>query len=110
MGSSGLPAAPGTLAVTYDGGRVVSASLTGPFGSHVADYDDGTVTGEDRKAFMVDPEALRSVLAGAWARSPRPVRSTVTRTAPIASRGSGRRGPTGSGVLDLAGGVRSALC
>jgi hypothetical protein len=72
MGTSGLPSVPGTLAVTYGGDRVRSASLTGPFGSRVAEYREGerkgvgVITGEDRKAFVVDPEALRSVLAGVW--------------------------------------------
>ena len=72
MGTSGLPSVPGTLAVTYGGDRIRSASLTGPFGSRIAEYregerkDAGTITGEDRKAFVVDPEALRSVLAGVW--------------------------------------------
>jgi hypothetical protein len=66
MGSGSAPVLPGTLAVTYDGRSVVTASLTGPFGSRVAEYRDGTVTGQDRKAFLVDPEALRAVLAGVW--------------------------------------------
>lgn len=70
LGTSGLPSVPGTLAVTYGGDRIRSASLTGPFGSHVADYGDGVITGEDRKAFVVDAEALRSVLAGVWAGPP----------------------------------------
>ena len=60
------PPVPGTLAVTYDGRDVARASLTGPFGSRVAEYSAGTVTGEDRKALVVDPAALRAVLAGAW--------------------------------------------
>ena len=70
MGTSGLPSVPGTLAVTYGGDRIRGASLTGPFGSHIADYGDGVITGDDRKAFVVDPDALRSVLAGVWAGSP----------------------------------------
>ena len=45
---------------------VVSASLTGPFGSRIAEYRDGRVTGEDRSALLVEPEAMRAVLAGAW--------------------------------------------
>jgi hypothetical protein len=64
------PAVPGTLAVTYDGHDVARASLTGPFGSRVAEYSAGTVTGEDRKALVVDPAALRAVLAGSWAGDP----------------------------------------
>jgi hypothetical protein len=70
MGSSGLPSVPGTLAVAYDGGRIVTASLTGPFGSHIADYREGALTGQDRRAFLVDPDALRSVLAGVWTGAP----------------------------------------
>jgi hypothetical protein len=66
MGTSGLPSVPGTLAVTYGGDRVRTASLTGPFGSRVAEYGNGMITGDDRKAFVVDPDALRSVLAGVW--------------------------------------------
>ena len=66
LGTGGAPSVPGTLAVFYDGKQIVTASLTGPFGSKVAEYRDGTVTGDDRRAFVVDPEALRAVLAGAW--------------------------------------------
>lgn len=68
MASGGAPAVPGTLAVTYDGKTVVVASLTGPFGSRVAEYRSGSVTGQDQKALVVDPAALRAVLAGAWSR------------------------------------------
>lgn len=70
MGSSGLPSVPGTLAVTYDGRRIVTASLTGPFGAHIADYREGAVTGQDKRAFVVDPDALRAVLAGVWTGAP----------------------------------------
>lgn len=66
MSSGGTPTVPGTLAVTYDGTSVVTASLTGPFGSRVAEYRDGALTGQDRQAFVVDPDALRGVLAGCW--------------------------------------------
>jgi hypothetical protein len=64
------PAVPGTLAVTYDGSEVERASLTGPFGKRVAEYDAGAVTGEDRQALVVDPGALRAVLSGAWPGEP----------------------------------------
>lgn len=70
MGTSGLPSVPGTLAVTYGGDRIRAASLTGPFGTRIAEYGEGVVTGEDRKALVVDPEALRSVLAGVWSGAP----------------------------------------
>ncbi len=70
MGRGSVPAVPGSLAVIYTDGEVKRASLTGPFGSRIAEYAGGTVTGEDRKAFVVDPETLRSVLAGTWPGSP----------------------------------------
>ncbi len=70
MSGGGAPAVPGTLAVTYDGEVVQRASLTGPFGSRVAEYDSGRVTGEDRRALVVDPAALRAVLAGVWPGEP----------------------------------------
>jgi hypothetical protein len=70
MSGGGAPAVPGTLAVTYDGKLVRRASLTGPFGTKVAEYDSGTVTGEDRRALVVDPAALRAVLSGAWPGEP----------------------------------------
>jgi len=66
LSTSGTPSVAGTLAVRYDGSAVVDASLTGPFGSRIAEYREGAVTGEDRKALVVDPEALRAVLAGVW--------------------------------------------
>ena len=64
------PSVPGTLAVTYDGRDVARASLTGPFGKRVAEYDAGSVTGEDRQALLVEPGALRAVLSGAWPGEP----------------------------------------
>jgi hypothetical protein len=70
MGRGSVAAVPGSLAVTYTDGEVKRASLTGPFGSRIAEYAGGTVTGEDRKAFVVDPETLRSVLAGTWPGTP----------------------------------------
>lgn len=66
VAKGGAPPVPGTLAVTYDGRAVVSASLTGPFGSRIAEYRDGRVTGDDRSALLIEPEAMRAVLAGAW--------------------------------------------
>ncbi len=70
MSGGGAPAVPGTLAVTYDGANVRKASLSGPFGSKVAEYDAGRITGEDQRALVVDPAALRAVLAGAWPGPP----------------------------------------
>jgi hypothetical protein len=66
MSGKGVPAVPGTLAVTYDGSDVTRASLTGPFGKPVAEYANGTVTGGGRQPFPVDPRLLRSVLLATW--------------------------------------------
>jgi hypothetical protein len=68
--SSGAATLPGTLAVTDDGRSVLHASLTGPFGARIAEYSAGAVTGEDRRALVVDPTALRAVLAGTWPEAP----------------------------------------
>ena len=73
MGRGSVAAVPGSLAVTYTDGEVRRASLTGPFGSRIAEYAGGSITGEDQQAFVVDPEALRSVLAGTWPGSPNTV-------------------------------------
>ncbi len=75
MSGGAGPAVPGTLAVTYDGRNVERAFLTGPFGSKVAQFDGGAVTGEDRRALLVDEdvapgEVLRGILAGAWPGEP----------------------------------------
>jgi hypothetical protein len=107
MASGGAPSVPGTLAVSYDGKAVTLASLTGPFGSRVAEYKDGAVTGQDRQALVVDPEVLRSVLAGAWsgASSAASVQGCDAGQCLLAwSADAGR----GTAVLDLAAGsVRS---
>ena len=68
--SSGAATLPGTLAVIDDGRAVLHASLTGPFGARIAEYSAGAVTGEDRRALVVDPRALRAVLAGTWPGAP----------------------------------------
>ena len=70
LSGKGVPALPGTLAVTYDGSDVSRASLTGPFGSSVAEYADGTLTGGGRRPFPVDPRLLKSVLGAAWPGDP----------------------------------------
>ena len=105
MASGGAPSVPGTLAVTYDGKAVTVASLTGPFGSRVAEYRDGAVTGEDRKALVVDPDVLRSVLAGAWSAGAVSVEGCDAGQCQLGwSAEAGR----GTAVIDLAGGgVRS---
>lgn len=105
MSSGGAPSIPGTLAVSYDGKAVTLASLTGPFGSRVAEYRDGSVTGEDSKALVVDPDVLRSVLAGAPNGSPVSVEGCDSGECLVSwSAEAGR----GTAVLAVAGGgVRS---
>jgi hypothetical protein len=107
MASGGAPSVPGTLAVSYDGRSVTLASLTGPFGSRVAEFRDGAVTGQDRQALVVDPDVLRSVLAGAWSGGTEgaAVEGCDAGQCRLAwNAGAGR----GSAVIDLAdGGVRS---
>jgi hypothetical protein len=68
MGSGSAPVLPGTLAVTYDGRNVVIASLTGPFGSRVAEYRDGTLVGQDRRAFPGSEADVRAILDVAGGR------------------------------------------
>jgi hypothetical protein len=104
MSSGGAPSIPGTLAVSYDGKAVTLASLTGPFGSRVAEYRDGSVTGEDKKALLVDPDVLRSVLAGAPNGSPVSVEGCDSGECLVSwSTEAGR----GTAVLAVVGGVRS---
>jgi hypothetical protein len=107
MASGGAPSLPGTLAVSYDGKAVTAASLTGPFGSRVAEYRDGAVTGEDRKALIVDPDVLRSVLAGAWIAGASPVSVEGCDAGQCLLAWSAEAG-SGTAVIDLVGGgVRS---
>jgi hypothetical protein len=105
MSSGGAPSIPGTLAVFYDGKAVTLASLTGPFGSRVAEYRDGSVTGEDKKALVVDPDVLRSVLAGAPNGSPVSVEGCDSGECLVSWSAEGGRG---TAVLAVTGGaVRS---
>ena len=106
MASGSAPAVPGTLAVTYDGKAVTIASLTGPFGSRVAEYRDGTVTGEDRKALVVDPDVLRSVLAGAWSSGASPLSVEGCDAAQCLLAWTAEAG-RGTALVELGGGVRS---
>lgn len=106
MGSGAAPSVPGTLAVTYDGKAVAAASLTGPFGARVAEYRDGAVTGEDRKALVVDPDVLRSVLAGAWSSASSPIAIDGCDAAQCILKFDSEAG-RGTALLDLGGGVRS---
>jgi hypothetical protein len=70
MGKGGVAPVPGTLAVTYDRERVLTADLTGPFGARIADYAQGTVNAKEERALVIDPDSLRSVLAGVWPGAP----------------------------------------
>ena len=106
MASGAAPSVPGTLAVTYDGKAVTAASLTGPFGSRVAEYRDGTVTGEDKRALVVDPDVLRSVLAGAWNSGSSPLSVEGCDGAQCLLAWTAEAG-RGTAYVELAGGVRS---
>jgi hypothetical protein len=100
ISKGGAPAVPGTLAVTYDGRSVVTASLTGPFGSRIAEYRDGRVSGEDRAALLIQPEAMRAVLAGgAWSGVAPAVEGVDAGQARVAFDAEGARVRV---VLDLA--------
>ena len=73
----------------------------------MAEYRDGAVTGEDRKALVVDPDVLRSVLAGAWSSggSPLSVEGCDARPVPPRVERGGR--PRHGGGRSRRGGVRS---
>jgi len=65
--TQGLARVPGTLAVRQSP-DAIEASLTGPFGTPIATYVDGALRGEGIRPLAIAPEALRSLLAGAWNR------------------------------------------
>ncbi len=62
-----LMSVPGTLAVRQSL-DAIEATLTGPFGTPIATYVDGALRGEGIRPLAIAPEALRSLLAGAWHR------------------------------------------
>ena len=64
------PRFPARSPSTYDGREVERASLTGPFGTSIAEYSAGPVTGEDRQRPRRRSGGLRAVLAGAWPGTP----------------------------------------
>jgi len=55
----------GTLAVLQRPGYL-EATLAGPFGKTLARYEEGALRGEGIKPLAVEPEELRSLLAGVW--------------------------------------------
>lgn len=61
----GLLQVPGTLAVSERAG-LLEATLSGPFGGTVAQYRDGALRGEGIRPLAIEPEDLRSILAGVW--------------------------------------------
>ena len=44
----------------------VSAVLTGPFGSPLARYENGALTGEGIRPVPIEPAALHAIITGAW--------------------------------------------
>jgi len=65
--TQGLVRVPGTLAVRQSS-DAIEATLTGPFGTPIATYVAGALRGEGIHPLAIAPEALRSLLAGAWHR------------------------------------------
>ncbi len=55
----------GTLAVRLRGDSV-EGTLSGPFGSSIAAYRDGTLSGEKIEPVSLPPRQLRAILAGTW--------------------------------------------
>lgn len=55
----------GTLAVRLRGDRV-EGTLAGPFGTPIATYANGELSGEKLKPVRLPPGQLRAVLAGTW--------------------------------------------
>ncbi len=92
----GLVRQPGTLAVT-ESPRSLQASLTGPFGSPVATYADGALRGEGLRTLVIEPDALRCLLAGVWKASRPQVRGVASGDALLVWEGAERV----EGVLDV---------
>jgi hypothetical protein len=63
--SQGLLKTDGTLAVRLRAGGV-EGSLAGPFGSPIATYENGELTGEKIRPVVLPARQLRAVLAGVW--------------------------------------------
>jgi hypothetical protein len=55
----------GTLAVSEKPGSV-EAVLSGPFGDPIARYGDGALRGNGIRPIAIEPDELRSLLAGVW--------------------------------------------
>lgn len=54
----------GTLALTTR--EPVRGTLTGPFGTALAIYENGALKGESFPPVVIDPEPLLALLAGVW--------------------------------------------
>lgn len=68
FGQGGLKIS-GTLAVVATP-ESVHATATGPFGSMLAQYEDGLLQLKGRDPLFLDPELLRGALAGIWREGP----------------------------------------
>ena len=55
----------GTLAVSEKPGSV-QAVLSGPFGDPIARYSEGALQGNGIRPIAIEPDELRSLLAGIW--------------------------------------------
>jgi hypothetical protein len=61
----------GTLAVSEKPGSV-EAVLSGPFGDPIARYSEGALRGNGIRPIAIEPDELRSLLAGVWRGSSAP--------------------------------------
>ena len=99
----GIGSISGTLAVST--GEPVRATISGPFGSPLAVYEDGALRGEKLAPVVIEPEALRWLLAGVWKGSPPQVRGIDGKDALLVWED----GTAVQGVLDVAAGRFSSL-
>jgi hypothetical protein len=60
----GIASVSGTLALVTS--PPVRGTLSGPFGSTLAEYSDGALQGEKLQRIEIEPESLLALLAGAW--------------------------------------------
>ena len=99
--SQGIARSSGTLAVVLRA-DAVTAILTGPFGSPLAHYENGALTGQGIRPVPIDPAALHALITGAWS-GPDP---TVTGISGDAAR---LAWPGVEGVLDVPRSVFESL-
>jgi len=102
--SQGLRRTGGTLAVRFRG-DTADGTLAGPFGSPIARYDHGELSGEKLEPVALPPEELRGFLSGVW---PAPAPAVVgERGGEVLLRWPGKQ--TVEGVFDVGRGELLSL-